>query len=93
MNGTIIGVLSGTFNGGCARGTPDIYTNVYYFLDWIERCMKYEETESKNSNFPQGYPVYKDGLVEGRDFVRVIDKYGQVFRIPIYKPQRILYRD
>ena len=57
LNGTIIGILSGRVDdSGCARGSPDVYTNVYHYLDRIEEYVQ-------DSEYPKyrGYSSYDEG--------------------------------
>lgn len=36
-NNTVIGIFACTPIYGCATGLPDIFTNVYPFVDWIRQ--------------------------------------------------------
>lgn len=42
-NGTVIGIASyAPF--GCAQDFPDVFTNVFQFLTWINETMDFEES-------------------------------------------------
>ena len=38
VNNTLIGIVSRVYKP-CASGKPDVYTNVYFYLDWIKEAM------------------------------------------------------
>lgn len=38
VNNTLVGIVESSL--GCAYGVPDIHTNVYSYLQWIEIQMK-----------------------------------------------------
>lgn len=40
-NGTVIGIASHVASTNqCGKGRPDVFTNVYAFLDWIREMTK-----------------------------------------------------
>lgn len=34
-----VGIAAAVHYNGCAKGYPDIHTNVYLFVDWIKSVM------------------------------------------------------
>lgn len=38
-NGQLVGIAS--WNNGCGHYAPDVFTRIYFYLDWIHRTIQY----------------------------------------------------